>query len=125
MVISVLLYGLASLLDSLISIYMVCYLGFVEVNPYMAPVLGTPQHFAREVLALLTLVSLVYTARRTLLFIAEKSGQKAIKGVAEKAWMVILLPVALRWSAVVHNTILLLTGWESPLSLIYRLTFSA
>jgi len=121
----VLLYGLASLLDSLISIYMVCCLGFVETNPNVAPVLGTPQHLVREALALLVLVSLVCATRRTLLFIAEKSGQEVIRGVAEKAWAVVLLPAALRWSAVVHNTILLLTGWESPLSLIYRLAFSA
>ena len=124
-VVAVLLYCLSALSDSLISVYMVSRLGFVELNPHMAPILGTSTHFVMETLAFLTLISLMYVMRRALLLAARKSDQEAIRRVAERTWIMLLPPAVLRWIAVIHNLILLLTGWESPLSLIYRLTSSA
>ncbi|RLG23147.1 hypothetical protein DRN85_09890 [Methanosarcinales archaeon] len=110
------LYCIASFLDSVISIYMVGVLGFVEKNPSMAPILGTPIHLLKEILAFLFLLFLVFFTKQILNMIGQES---------EKVWVVLFLPALLRWGAVAHNTILLLTGWESPLSLMYEIISSA
>jgi len=100
---SLVFYGLGAMSDVLITIYMLSQPGFEEKNPNLAPIIGTPEHFIREAIMIVVMSLLV-----CVFLLLEKSGIR----IREKVWILYFLPAIPRWWAVLHNLILLLTGFE-------------
>jgi len=102
---SLLVYVGGVVLDFATTAYMLSLGCYAEANPNLAPIAGTSDHVAREVAMMLIVAALTVS-----LFLAMRRY-----GLERRVTIVPLLPAAMRWSAALHNLILLLTGWESPL----------
>jgi len=99
-----LLYAAASVLDMALTYHMASLPGFYEANPYTRAILPYPHLvLAREVGFFLYLAAAAFGLRR--LF----KGRRA----AGMTWLIPLAAAAVRWTAVIHN-LLLLAGLPSP-----------
>jgi len=102
---SLLVYAVSATLDHLTTLAL-SEMGYVELNPRVAAVLGTPLHAALELAFLALVAAMSLIARATLL----RAGQP------DRSWLVPLAPAAVRLSGFLHNILLAAAGWKSPLA---------
>jgi len=106
-------YAVAAFLDLALTYYMLTIPGFCEVNPHTRIFLSSP--------LLLAVKEAAGVAALALLVVVMRAAFRAYgcEEAAEKVWLVALSAALIRWMTVAHNLLLLLTGWESPLTLIF------
>ena len=127
--IAVILYALGAVGDNLFTYkYVVVEHRFIEANPFTAPRIFTQSlwvWFVYDFIALALTLVIAYGIRRLLLWLSRNDPlpvKARIAGIASKYWVIIMVVGIVRFLPVIHNLLLLLFGYESPLSImVYEL----
>ena len=127
--ISVILYVLGAVGDNLFTYrYVVIEQKLFEANPFTAPRIYTQPlwvWFVYDFIALALTLVIAYGIRRLLLWLSRNDPppvKARIAGIASKYWVIIMVVGIVRFLPVIHNLLLLLFGYESPLSImVYEL----
>jgi len=128
---TVLLFAVGSATDNLMTYWLVVVRGdFCEANPFVASfVYSQPLYmwFVRDFVFLALTIAISLGCKRLILWLSRSDPPSRRAGIAKMAfrhWIIVLTVAVARLLPAIHNVLLVATGYESPLPLIYNYTYN-
>ena len=130
LILAILLFVAGSVADNLLTYWLIFIRGdCFEANPFAAPFIYTQplwMWFLRDFLGLGLIVAVSFAVKCFVLFLAEKTpppSRGRIARVASKYWIIVLISAVARMLPAIHNMLLAVFGYESPLPIINIITY--
>jgi len=126
LVASMIVYVLGTAWDYLLTYkYVVVEGRFMEANPFLRDFIYANQlwmWFLRDFLSLVLIVAVAWGYRWLILYLSRNkppARRARLTWIASKYWVIVMVVGIVRLLPGVHNTLLIVFGWESPLSRLY------
>ena len=127
LLVAVLLFTAGSVADNLMTYWWVVVRGdFSEANPFVVSfIYSQPLYmwFLRDFAVLVLVIFTSLCCKKLILYLSRSDPPlkraKALR-VASWHWVIVLTVALIRFSAVIHNTLVVTIGYESPLTSLYK-----